>query len=82
MCHLTKTTNLYKLSKESYNKPLTEIISNNYKKSNIKLMNEIDCKAKQIETKLNIADRVESYARRDTFITHKDHKENFENNPK
>ena len=42
----------------------------------------IDREAKTMATELDIADRVESYAPREAFITIKDHKENFANNPK
>jgi len=41
-----------------------------------------DVEAKAIATKLNIADRAECYSKREAYITLKDHKENFPNNPK
>ena len=37
---------------------------------------------KDIADKLNISDRITTMAKKDAFITLKDHKTNFENNPK
>ena len=77
-----KTTNLYKLPKDSYNKLLNENITANYKKANSNIKHEIDLEAKKIASKLNLADRTESFANRNAFITLKDHKDNFPNNIK
>lgn len=44
-------------------------------------MNEINKELKDIATDLNISNRIETMARKQAFITLKDHKENFENNP-
>ena len=77
-----KTTNLYKVSKENYEKLLKENITVNYKKADISVKNNIDREAKVIANKLNLADRIECYNMNDAFITFKDHKENFVNNPK
>jgi len=77
-----KTTNIYKLSSVQYQKLLTDNITATYKKSSDSTKNSIDLEAKNIAGKLKIADRVESFARREAFITLKDHKDNFANNPK
>ena len=77
-----KTTNMYKLSSKRYQKLLAENITATYKKSSDNTKANIDMEAKNIANKLKIADRVESFARRESFITLKDHKENFANNPK
>ena len=77
-----KTTNLYKLPKDSYNKLLNENITANYKKANSNIKHEIDLEAKKIASKLNLADRTESFANRNAFITLKGHKDNFPNNIK
>ena len=36
---------------------------------------------RKIASSLNLADRIEKFAEKDSFITLKDHKENFQNNP-
>jgi len=77
-----KTNNLYKLSVEEYNKLLTDNISKSYKKTKPSAINKVNKEAKSIATKLGIADRVQQYAKRSAFITLKDHKDNFDNNPK
>jgi len=77
-----KTTNMYKLSSTQYQKLLAENITATYKKSSDNTKTNIDMEAKNIANKLKIADRVESFACRESFITLKDHKENFANNPK
>ena len=77
-----KTTNIYKLPKSTYEKLLKDNISAKYKKTNPETISHIDHEAKKIATNLDIADRVEKLARRDAFITLKDHKDNFPNNIK
>ena len=77
-----KTTNLYKMSKDEYNKLLHSNITTNYKKDGVASKTSIDHQAKQIACKLGIEDRAECYAPRESFITLKDHKDNFANNPK
>ena len=77
-----KTTNLYKISTEQYQHLLHSNITANYRKAGDEAKSNIDREAKDIAEKLTLADRVECFAQRDSFITLKDHKENFPNNPK
>ena len=77
-----KTNNLYKLSKDNYNKLLTENITKSYKKTNTAAINNINKEAKCIAERLHLDDRVEQFNQREAFVTLKDHKENFQNNPK
>ena len=77
-----KTTNIYKLSPESYNKLLHENVTANHKKTNNSTLTKINSEAKQIATKLKLQDRIERIAEKPAFITLKDHKDNFENVPK
>ena len=53
-----------------------------YKKTDPKTTRDINREAKNIATKLDLADRIECIADKPAFITLKDHKDNFENNPK
>jgi len=77
-----KTNNKYKVSVNEYNKLLTENITKSYKKAESSTIESINKEAKSIATDLGISDRVEQYQQRSSFITMKDHKENFENNTK
>ena len=74
-----KTTNIYKLQPAEYNKLLNDSITSSYEKSTDSTKAAIDKEAKQIAERLNIADRAETFAKRDAYITLKDHKENFPN---
>ena len=77
-----KTRNMYEMNKSDYDKLLLENITKTYKKSSTNKYNEINTEAKTIATKLKIQDRATQLARKQAFITLKDHKENFENIPK
>ena len=74
-----KTTNKYNMSVDDYNKLLTENISSAYRKSNEEVVQSINDEAKSIAKNLKIDDRVQQFSRRNSYITIKDHKENFPN---
>ena len=76
-----KTTNYYKMDSPSYNKLLQKNITKTYKKITPDTVSSINNEAKDIATKLNLADRINITAEREAFITLKDHKPNFKNNP-
>ena len=77
-----KTTNLYKMSKEAYEKLLHDNVTKTYKKANDRVQKEINKEAKDIATQLKLQDKIECFADRNAFVTLKDHKENFRSNPK
>ena len=77
-----KTSNIYKVTSDEYNKLLTENITKTYKKTTNAAVKKVNEEAKSIATKLGVADRIEKYAQRNAFVTLKDHKDNFESNPK
>ena len=77
-----KTTNIYKMEVEDYKKMLADNITLSYQKAENKSLDEINCEARIVTLKLDLADRVQCYARKSVFITLKDHKPNFDNNPK
>ena len=77
-----KSTNMYKMSAENYKNLLRSNVTANYKKADADTKRKIDLDAKEIATDLKLDDRVEQPAEREAFVTLKDHKENFENNPK
>ena len=72
-----KTTNIYKMPPEQYNKLLKENVTQTYKKAPIKLEKSINSEAKSIASKYGIEKRAECLANNEAFITLKDHKPNF-----
>ena len=69
------------MTKTDYNKLLNENITKSYKKGDENVY-RVNHEAKEIAKKIGITDKVECFVERDAFITLKDHKDNFQNNPK
>ena len=76
-----KTNNLYELTTDEYNKLLTKNISKTYIKSNLSTMYNINAETKAIVQDLKTDKRIEEYNQTQSFLTLKDRKENFKNNP-
>jgi len=76
-----KTTNYYKLKANKYKELLEKNITKDYKKVDLTTVNTIEQEAKHIATNLHIEDRVMVTSKREAFLTLKDHKPNFRNNP-
>ena len=76
-----KTSNFYKMDSNTYNSLLQKNITKTYKKVQPNTMNSIELEAQEIARKLHLEDRVNTTAKREAFITLKDHKPNFANNP-
>ena len=70
------------MPKDDYNELLMKNITNDYKKSNVAVVNKIDKKDKELTEKLEIDNRVYRLNCSEAFITIKDHKDNFRNNTK
>ena len=77
-----KTSNMYRLEKGEYEKLLHDSITTTYKKASPKLEKKINTAGKKFAKDAKILDKLEINAKNDCFITLKDHKENFANNPK
>jgi hypothetical protein len=77
-----KTRNIYEASLDTYNKLLHDNITKTYKHGSEDTIDEIDSELKDISNNLGIGDKIEKMKKREAFISLKDHKENFENNPK
>ena len=73
---------MYKLSKNEYDKLLNDSITSNYKKVNNNIDKVINKNGKELTKKLKVADRMMRNGNNNCFITLKDHKDNFQNNPK
>ena len=76
-----KTTNFYKVDENTYNELLEKHIHKDYKKTTTEAVKEVSKVDKEIVTKLEIADRVYSTTGKQAFVTLKDHKPSFNNNP-
>ena len=76
-----RTTNVYKMGATTYNDLLQKNITKAYKKVTPNTTNPIEVEAKSIAQKLDLDDRINLTAKREAFITLKDHKPNFVNNP-
>ncbi|KAF6027862.1 hypothetical protein EB796_013833 [Bugula neritina] len=71
-----KTNNFYNMEISNY------IITKDYKKADQNTPQEINLEAKHIAKSLQIKDRITTTNTTDAYITLKDHKLNFTNNPK
>ena len=76
-----KSTNFHKMAPTKYNEFLDKAIQKEYKKAPPTVVKNIQSSHSKIVTKLDIEDRVFRTTESQPFITIKDHKENFQNNP-
>ena len=76
-----KTNNFYKVEPDHYSELLKNNITKDYKKAPENLDKNINRNDKKIATKLDLADRIDTTAKNQAFITLKDHKPNFNNRP-
>ena len=74
-----KSSNYYKLEIDEYKQLLQNIITSTYKKVNNETVKHISKEAQAIAQQLQVADRINTIARRDAYVTLKDHKPNFAN---
>ena len=77
-----KSNKLYKISKDTYRKLLQDNITKSYKKSNVALINNINKEGKAIASELKLDDTIKQFNQREAFVSLKDHKANFQNDPK
>ena len=77
-----KTSNFYRMKPENYEELLHNNITKTYKKIDDSLATSIEKKSKNIAENLGLDDRIETTGKKEPFITLKDHKPNFDTNPK
>ena len=77
-----KTTNVYKVSPELYNKMLLDNVTKDYRVAETTTVDDINIEAKILTEELKIADRVEAHSESPAFISIKDHKHDFRTNPR
>ena len=76
-----KTHNFYKVDEAKYDELLQKHINKDYKKADDTLADDITKVDKEIAAKLELDDRIYCTSKKAAFITLKDHKPNFANNP-
>ena len=74
-----KSRNLYEVGKDQYTKLLHDNVTKHYRHAPSGTYDEINAEVQKIATKLEIADRLDTQAQKEAFLTIKDHKENFPN---
>ena len=72
-----KTRNMYEMEASQYEKLLKENITQTHKYAPDAAYDDNNWEARKIAEKLNLAERMETMARNDAYITLKDHKEIF-----
>ena len=74
-----KTRNLYEMDRERYEKLLTENITKHYRTADDDAYDDINEEACVIAGRLNVnlAERMDTMAKNEAYITLKDHKDNF-----
>ena len=77
-----KTSNIYQIEKDEYNKLTTDAITTAYKKVSDKIRNKVNADGKKIIENKAVVNRMFVNGSNSCFITLKDHKPNFLNNPK
>ena len=77
-----KTRNFYEMDKTLHDKVPTQNVTKTYRQSDHSAYKNSNNEAKSIAESLNVVDKVECLAKTDAFITLKDHKEGFSNDPK
>lgn len=76
-----KTTNYYTMNPASYDKLIKDNVTKTYKKSNDSVAEKLDAQSASIAKRLKLDDRIEKLAKKEAFITLKDHKPAFNDHP-
>ena len=76
-----KTSSLYRLTKEQYDQLIMNSITTSYRKANSNIKKQINKTGKNLMRDKEMIKRMETNEERNSFITIKDHNENFDNNP-
>ena len=76
-----KTNNYYTVTPQQYKKLMKDNVTAAYTRSDKHVMDKINQEAQTIANTLELADRIDFIAEKAAYITLKDHKDNFRNNP-
>ena len=77
-----KTSNHYEMPKHEYVNFVKKAVHKEYKKESVTNVNKVNTAHKNIVRKLDINDRVFRTVEKESFVTMKDHKPDFQNAPK
>ena len=77
-----KTNNIYLVKPSHYDKLVQENVTQSYKVCEQNEKEKIDEKSAELALRLELEERIQQFNEKDCFITLKDHKSNFQNNPK
>ena len=72
-----KSRSFYKMNKEDYEKLMHENITKTYKKINESKIKTINKSARKIANRQDLEDRIEKFQENESYITTKDHKDDF-----
>ena len=75
------TSNMYRLTKEQYDKLIMNSITSTYKKANSSIKKRINKTGINLMRDKEVIKRIETNEEGNSFITIKDYKENFDNHP-
>ena len=81
MVPAVKTRNMYEISVNDYNKLLRQNITKAYRKAYHNSIDSINQELGSVAAIIGLGDRIKEMAEKEAFITLKDRKENFLNNP-
>ena len=81
MIFADKTTNIYRLTRTEYEKILNDSITATYKKASNNIKKNINAAGKQVMRNNKVLKAMQTNGENNFFISLKDHKENFQNNP-
>ena len=76
-----KTNNIYEIKPQDLEKLIMQNITKTYQRATDKLEKAINMEAKNIAKSYKLAERIDHLPKQETFITLKDHKDNFFNKP-
>ena len=74
-----KTSNMYRLTKEQYDQLIMNSITSTYRKANSNIKKQINKARKNLMRDKEVIKQMETNEEGNSFITIKDHKENFDN---
>ena len=81
MTFADKTTSIYRLTREEHEKILNDSITATYKKASNNIKKKINPVGKQVLRNNKVLKRMQTNRENNCFISLKDHKEKFQNNP-
>jgi hypothetical protein len=77
-----KTNNYYKVSKEKHDEMMMQNVTKDYEKCDDTVLDRVNQEDKEIAKNLELDNRIYAFSKRDSFVTIKDHKDNYINNTK